>query len=344
MALKRKEAVSDEEWMCLALSLAKRGIGLTSPNPAVGAVIVRNGRMIGRGFHRQAGRAHAEIAALRSLNSVRDARGAELFVTLEPCSTQGRTPPCTDAIIRAGFSRVVFGATDPNPDHAGQAKSLLRAVGIRVTAGVLQEECLVLNEGWNKWIRTKMPFVIAKAAMTLDGRISSHPKRRWITSPASRDDAMKLRASVDAILVGGETVRKDNPRLTLRGVPRRPQPWRVIWTREGHLPKKARVLTDCYRNRTLVFRKQSLRAMLRALGARGVNSVLIEGGGTVLGVALEQGLIDKFCLYYAPTFFGGDVPAFGGKGVSSTEHALRLVHIQYTRIGDDVRLDAYPSW
>jgi len=277
------------------------------------------------------------------LKSVRDAQGSELFVTLEPCSTQGRTLPCTDAIIRAGFSRVVLGAIDPNPAHAGRAKSLLRAAGIRVTAGVLQEQCRLLNEGWNKWIRTKMPFVIAKAAMTLDGRISSHPQRRWITNSASRKDAMRLRASVDAILVGGETIRKDNPRLTLRGVPFRPQPWRVIWTRGEDLPKTTQVLTDCYQNRTLVFRKQSLRATLRALGARGVSSVLIEGGGTVLGSALEQGLIDKFCLYYAPTFFGGDVPAFGGKGVSSTKHALRLVRTQYSRIGDDVRLDAYPE-
>ncbi len=346
MAQREKELhPSDETLMRRAIVEAMRGKGWTAPNPIVGAVIVQNGRIIGHGFHQRAGGAHAEIAALQALKSIDDARGAELFVTLEPCSTYGRTSPCTHAIIQAGFSRVVFGAADPNPDHAGRATALLEKAKIEVTFGVLQEECLHLNEGWNKWIRTKMPFVIAKAAMSLDGRISSHPQRRWITSPDSRHDAMKLRASVDAILVGGETVRTDNPRLTLRGVPIRPQPWRIVWTRGGNLPEDAWIFTDRHREHTLVFQQKSLQETLHSLGAHGISSVLIEGGGYVLGAALEQRLIDKFCLYYAPTILGGNVPAFGGmSGASSPEHALRLMHPVYTRIGEDVRLDAYPVW
>jgi diaminohydroxyphosphoribosylaminopyrimidine deaminase/5-amino-6-(5-phosphoribosylamino)uracil reductase len=334
---------TDEALMQEAIAEAKQGRGWTTPNPIVGAVIVQNGSIIGRGFHQQAGSDHAEIMALKSLKSAKVAHGAELFITLEPCSTFGRTPPCTEAIIQAQFSRVIYGATDPNPLHAGRAKSRLNAAGIQITTGVLQEECLLLNEGWNKWIRTKMPFVIAKVAMSLDGCISSHLKRRWITSPAARRDAMNLRANVDAILVGGETIRTDNPRLTLRGIsPRRPQPWRIVWTRKGNLPKDAKIFTDRYRGRTLIFQDTSLRKLLRSLGAQGINTVLMEGGGTLLGTALDQRLIDKFCLYYAPTILGGKVPSFSGRGTPSPERALRLTHTQYTRIGDEIRLVAYP--
>jgi len=333
---------SDALWMKKALAEAVRGIGWTNPNPAVGAVIVRGGGIIARGFHRQAGGPHAEIAALQMLQSPEEAHRAELFLTLEPCSTAGRTPPCTDAIIAARFSRVVFGAFDPNPLHAGRAVRLLKSAGIQVTTGVLEEECLLLNEGWNKWICTGTPLVIAKAAMSLDGYISSHPRRRWITSAASRRDAMNLRSTVDAILVGGETIRTDNPRLTLRGVPPRPQPWRVVWTQKS-LPPDAKIFTDSYQDRTLVFQRSSLRETLYTLGARNVRSVLIEGGGYLLGEALDQGVIDKFCLYYAPLFLGGRVPAFGGVGVFSIDQALRLAKVQYTCIGDDVRLEAYPA-
>ncbi|ALJ56819.1 Riboflavin biosynthesis protein RibD [Candidatus Xiphinematobacter sp. Idaho Grape] len=333
---------SDTLWMRRALAEAVRGVGWTSPNPAVGAVIVREGRLIARGFHRRAGGPHAEIAALQMLKSPGDARGAELFITLEPCSSAGRTPPCTDTIIAAGFSRVVFGAFDPNPLHAGHAVLLLRSAGIQVATGVLEEECLLLNEGWNKWICTGSPLVIAKAAMSLDGYISSHPRRRWITSAASRRDAMGLRSTVDAILVGGETIRTDNPRLTLRRVPPRPQPWRVVWTQKS-LPPDARIFTDRYHDRTLVFQKSSLREILHSLGARSIRSVLIEGGGYLLGEALDQHVIDKFCLYYAPLFLGGRVPAFGGLGISSLAQALRLTKVRYRCIGDDVRLEAYPQ-
>ncbi|QQY09279.1 MAG: bifunctional diaminohydroxyphosphoribosylaminopyrimidine deaminase/5-amino-6-(5-phosphoribosylamino)uracil reductase RibD [Candidatus Xiphinematobacter sp.] len=332
---------SDIFWMRRALAEATKGVGWTSPNPAVGAIIVRDGCLIARGFHRQAGGPHAEIEALQTLKSPGEAHGAELFVTLEPCSTAGRTPPCTDTITTVGFSRVIFGAFDPNPLHAGRAVRLLRSAGIQVTTGILEEECFLLNEGWNKWICTGTPLVIAKVAMSLDGYISSHPRRRWITGAASRRDAMNLRSTVDAILVGGETIRTDNPRLTLRGVSPRPQPWRVVWTQKS-LPPYAKIFTDRYQNRTLIFQNSSLRETLYSLGTRNIRSVLIEGGGHLLGEALDQRVIDKFCLYYAPLFLGGKVPAFGGLGILSLAQALRLTRVQYTRIGDDIRLEAYP--
>lgn len=335
--------VLEEIQMRAALTEAARGIGWTNPNPAVGAIIVKEGRIIARGYHRKAGGPHAEIVALRTLRSPQEARGAELFITLEPCSTSGKTPPCVDSIIRAGFSRVVFGAFDPNPLHAGRAVSLLKTAGIQVVTGVLEEECRLLNEGWNKWICTGVPFVIAKVAMTLDGYITSHPHRRWITSAASRKDSMQLRATVDAILVGGGTIRTDDPSLTIRRVSSRPQPWRVVWTEKRSLPQKAKIFTDSYKNRTLVFQRKSLRETLCFLGKRNIRSVLIEGGGYVLGQAFDQNLIDKFCLYYAPLCLGGSVPAFGGKGVASLSQALHLNKVHYKCIGNDIRLEAYPT-
>ncbi len=213
------ETPSDERFMRLALVEARKGIGRTSPNPAVGAVIVRAGRVLARGPHRGAGLPHAEIEAIDAIPRMGRCRGATLYVTLEPCSTQGRTPPCTGAILAAGFARVVFGATDPNPKHAGRAAKILRAAGIAVTSGVLAGECVALNRAYNHWITTRKPWVIAKCAMSLDGRLTRRPgESTWLTSPAARRHAQALRARVDAILVGAGTIRADNPRLTVRGI------------------------------------------------------------------------------------------------------------------------------
>lgn len=318
-----------------ALAAAEKGLGLTHPNPAVGAVIVKNNRIISRGWHHRAGGPHAEIDAIRNAP---ETRGTELFVTLEPCSTQGRTPPCTGALIQAGFSRVIYGATDPNPRHAGRAKRVLRRAGIRVTDGILAEDCADLNVGWNKWIVTDLPHVIAKAGMSLDGRINSPPETRWLTSAASRRDAMKLRARAQAILVGAETVRTDNPQLTLRGIRHREQPLRVVWSRTGRLPRTAKLFTDAHRDRTLVYQNRELPAVLADLGARGVATVLIEGGAQVLGAAFDLGLVDEVCFYLAPLVIGGPVPAVGGCGVGSNAEARRLEKTIFTRIGPDVKL------
>ncbi len=325
----------DEAFMREALAEAKKGLGFTHPNPAVGAVIVKANRIVARGWHRAAGGPHAEIAAIR--NAART-RGTTLYVTLEPCSTQGRTPPCTEAIIRAGFSRVVYGATDPNPRHAGRAGHLLEKAGIAVTAGMLSGECAALNAGWNKWIATGRPYVIAKAGMSLDGRINSPPEHRWITCAASRRDAMKLRARAQAILVGAETVRADDPQLTIRGARRREQPLRVVWTRSGKLPLTAKLFTDEFRDRTLVFHNQSLRSILAELGKRGVASVLIEGGARVLGEAFDRRLVDEVNFYLAPLLIGGPVPVTGGRGAGSMDQAIPLENTTFTRIGPDVKL------
>ena len=333
--------------MRAALREASRGVGHTSPNPAVGAVIVRGGRIVARGFHRRAGLPHAEIEALGALKNPALARGATLFVTLEPCSTHGRTPPCVEAIVRAGFARVVIGTTDPNPAHAGRGVRLLRAAGIAVTEGVLESECRELNAAFNKWIVTRLPLVIAKCGMSLDGRIARPPgEGQWLTSAASRADAMRLRAQVDAILIGARTLRADNPRLTVRGIPGARQPWRVVLARDSALPKDAHVFTDEHRDRTLVFRGKTLGAVLRELGRRDITSVLLEGGGRVLGEAFDRRLVDRVQFYVAPLLCAGPVPAVGGRGVGASADAPLLRNPRYHRIGGDLRLTAevvYPA-
>ena len=329
----------DIKFLRAALLEAARGSGQTRPNPAVGAVVVKKNRILACGWHRAAGSPHAEIEALRALKNISDARGATLYVTLEPCSTHGRTPPCTQAIIAAGIRRVVYGARDPNPSHAGRADRILKKAGVAVTRGILAKECALLNEAWNKWIATGFPFVVAKAGMSLDGCIASPPGRRWITSEESRLDAMRLRASCGAILVGGETVRADNPRLTIRGIPSASQPWRAIWTRSGKLPRKSHLFTDEFREKTLVYKNVPLREVLKDLGAKGVESVLIEGGGHTLGEAFDQRLVDRVVFYVAPTLIGGGVPAIAGRGAGSNEEGLRLNDATYQRIGPDLKIE-----
>ena len=330
-----------EEFMCAALLEAKKGLGTTSPNPAVGAVLVWRNRIIARGHHRRAGGDHAEIDCLRKLDDPIPAK-AVLYVTLEPCSTRGRTGPCANYIIQRGVRRVVIGAVDPNPKHRGRAIGLLRAAGVDVHTGILENECTRLNEAFNKWIVTGEPFVIAKCGMSLDGYLTRPPgETRWLTSESSRAHAHQLRSLVDAIIVGAETVRRDNPRLTVRKVPRRPQPWRVILTKSGRLPQNATIFRDSAKERTLVYRNRSLRAVLRDLGRREITSVLIEGGGDVLSQALDQRLIDKVQIYVAPLFTGGGVLAFGGKGVASTQQSLRLESPRYEQIGQDICITGY---
>jgi diaminohydroxyphosphoribosylaminopyrimidine deaminase / 5-amino-6-(5-phosphoribosylamino)uracil reductase len=301
---------TDEHCMRLALREARRGVGRTSPNPAVGAVIVSvRGRLLARGWHRGAGLPHAEIAAIENLARPGLARGASIYVTLEPCSTHGRTPPCVDAIIAAGFARVIVGATDPNPAHAGRAFAKLRKAGIKVVENVLAAEAAALNPAFNKWIVTGLPLVIAKCALSLDGRLARLPAEgQWLTGPRARADAHRLRAQVDAILIGAGTLRADNPRLTvrgLRGVGSARQPWRVVLTRSGELPADAHLFTDEYKEQTLVFKNRSLRAVLRELGRRQITSVLIEGGGVILAEAFRQRLVDRVHFYIAPVLTGG---------------------------------------
>ncbi len=332
-----------EKFMRAALLQAKKGLGTTSPNPAVGAVLVSRNRIIARGHHRRAGGDHAEIDCLGKLDDPIPAE-AVLYVTLEPCSTRGRTAPCANYIIQRGVRRVVIGAVDPNPKHRGRAIGLLHAAGVDVRTSVLENECTRLNEAFNKWIVTGEPFVIAKCGMSLDGYLTRPPgETRWLTSESSRTHAHQLRALVDAILVGAETIRRDNPRLTVRKGPRRTQPWRVILTKSGRLPQNATIFRDSAKERTVVYRNRTLRAVLRDLGRREITSVLIEGGGDVLSQALDQRLIDKVQIYIAPLFTGGGVLAFGGKGAASTQQSLRLESPRYERIGQDICITSYPK-
>ena len=322
--------------MRAALVEAAKGVGHTSPNPSVGAVLVVGDQIIARGHHRRVGAPHAEIECLADVRGSVPQR-ATMYVTLEPCSTTGRTGPCTDAIVRSGVKTVVVGAIDPNPRHAGRGIELLKAAGLNVRANVFADECSALNKPFNKWIQTGRPYVIAKCGMSLDGRLTPPPgEERWITSTESRRHANRLRAQVDAILVGAETVRADNPRLTVRAVRGARQPLRVIVSNSGRLPTDAHLFTDRFADRTLVFRNQTLDSVLVELGREEVTSVLIEGGGDVLGQALDARLIDEVQIYLGPVFTGGPVVAFDGRGAGATVEALRLRHPRYERISGDV--------
>jgi diaminohydroxyphosphoribosylaminopyrimidine deaminase/5-amino-6-(5-phosphoribosylamino)uracil reductase len=335
---------NDDRFMRSALSEARKTIGQTSPNPAVGAVLVVGNRIVARGHHRQAGCPHAEIECLRSFRRTVP-KGATLYVTLEPCSTSGRTAACTDQIIRSGVKSVVIGATDPNPRHRGRGVELLRDAGIIVKAGVLAEECATLNEAFNKWIATGIPFVIAKCGMSLDGRLT-RPKgeSRWITSATARRHAQTLRGETDAILIGAETLRIDNPRLTVRHRRDVRQPMRVVMTSSGRLPRSAHFFTDRLAKNSLVYRKMPLGVVLAELGQKKVTSVMIEGGGNLLGHALDERLIDKVQIYVAPILTGGPIVSFGGRGAVRTHDSAHLERVKFERIGSDICLTGYPKY
>jgi diaminohydroxyphosphoribosylaminopyrimidine deaminase / 5-amino-6-(5-phosphoribosylamino)uracil reductase len=332
----------DEGFMRAALREAKKAEGKTSPNPVVGAVLVVNNRIVAKGHHRAAGNDHAEIECLRKFGPNVPAR-ATLYVTLEPCSTVGLTGPCTTAIIEAGIKNVLIGTVDVNPRHHGKGIAQLRNAGVNVRHGILAEDCARLNEAFNKWIVTRRPFVIAKCGMSLDGRLTRPPSEaRWITSSAARHHAHGLRTRVDAILIGAETLRMDNPRLTVRGIRHERQPWRVVLTRSGNLPRRAHLFSDRQAARTLVYKRKRLAAVLEDLGKKHLTSVLIEGGGEILGQALDARLIDKVQLYLGPILTGGPVIAFSGRGIGTTANAIPLARVSYQRIGQNICITAYP--
>jgi diaminohydroxyphosphoribosylaminopyrimidine deaminase / 5-amino-6-(5-phosphoribosylamino)uracil reductase len=329
----------DQRYLRRALELARLGSGLTLPNPRVGAVLVRGGRIIGEGWHQRAGASHAEVHA------VADAKkrgysvvGATLYVTLEPCSTHGRTPPCTELILREKIARVVFAATDPNPAHAGAAMRLLRAAGVEVSSGLPADEAAVLNRDFNWWIVRRRPWVVAKIALSLDGRIVTPPGARtrvdrWLTSPAARTVAHELRWESDAILIGAETARQDNPRLTVRlpGKGGKAQPWRVVVTRSGKLPRHLHLFSDRHRDRTLVFRNQSLEEIVTALGAWDISHLLIEGGGEILTEAFRTGLVNEVAFFIAPAVMGTAPRALG-----KLDAPVRLREVSYREVGPDL--------
>lgn len=355
--------------MRLALRLARRGLGRTSPNPAVGAVLVKAGRVLGQGWHRRAGGPHAEVEALRdAARQGHDPRGATLYVTLEPCCSHGRTPPCTQAILDAGIRRVVAAATDPNPAHAGRGFRLLRRAGVAVTTGVLADEATRLNESFNHWIVRRTPFVTVKAAMTLDGKIATAAgESKWITGPAARALGMQLRRQSDAILVGINTVLADDPQLTVRPA-RRPPLRRVILDAQARTPPEAAVVSDATAAHTLIVTSRTaparrvaalvrkvqvwtapmrggridLRWLLRRLGAEGVTSLLVEGGGETQAAFLEDGLAQRVAFFYAPKVLGGrqSLRAVAGAGARSARGLIRLHDVTWRRVGADLALIA----
>lgn len=329
----------DRAFMALALREARKGVGLTSPNPPVGAVVVSPaGTVLGTGWHHRAGTAHAERNALAAAGGPAGCRNATVYITLEPCSTHGRTPPCTDALIEAGVARVVWAVDDPNPAHAGRARTALATAGIRVDHGVLAEPAAALIAPWRRFITTGRPWVIAKAGLSLDGKLTRPPgESRWITNELARRDAQRLRRRVDAILIGAETLRKDNPALTLRPPrPGKPQPWRVVLTRSGRLPAHVQLFTDAHRDRTLVMQGEPLPDVLRNLAARGVVTVLIEGGGSVLAQAFTCQLVDEAVFYLAPLLCGTGRPVIDPAHFAGG--SVRLHDARWKVFGDNIRV------
>jgi diaminohydroxyphosphoribosylaminopyrimidine deaminase/5-amino-6-(5-phosphoribosylamino)uracil reductase len=326
--------MTDEHWMTLALAEARKGIGKTAPNPPVGAVIVKNAELLGKGFHRAAGQPHAERDALANAAG-KDLRGATIYITLEPCSTHGRTPPCTQGLIDAGIARVVYATVDRNPAHAGRADAILTAAGIQVCSGVCRDDADKILRPFFKVRETGLPWVIWKTAMSLDGRITRPPgEGQWLTGEPARADVQKLRATVDAILTSGETVRRDRPALTIR-VPEllagRPQPWRVIVSDRPQTLALAGPM-----DRTLIRPRGDLAEILRHLAReQGVLTVMIEAGGVFSAAMLEAGLIDEVVVYYAPMLCGGPSPALGGAGLAESLH---LKEIDFLQLGNDLRL------
>ena len=330
----------DKKWMGIALGEAAKGIGLTSPNPPVGAVIVKDGVELARGWHRKSGTNHAEKDALSKLDPG-EAVGATVYVTLEPCSTRGRTGACADALIDAGVARVVYGARDPNPAHVGGADQILAKAGIEVTSGVSEEECWKLIRGFAMVQKEGRPWVIAKSAMSLDGRITRPSgEGQWLTGTEAREQVQLLRGEVDAIITSGETLRQDDPALTLRSdkISRdKGQPWRVVLTRGEIECGDYQLFTDDHRDRSLLFKSGSLYDVLRTLvEEKKVLMVLLEAGGGLLGSFADAGLIDEWVVYLAPIVVGGPKPALGGSGTESLEDRLSLKDVVIQQVGEDV--------
>lgn len=331
---------SDHYWMSEALALAQKAKGMTSPNPCVGAILVRNQQLLGKGYHRKAGGPHAEVLAVRDARRKGfEIKGATLYVTLEPCSTHGRTPPCSDLIIREKISRVVIGAVDPNPAHQGGGFQILKRHGIQVKVGVLKEECEFLNRDFNHWMRHQTPWVTLKSAMSYDGRITRPlGESSWLTSPEARIKGHELRGESDAILIGGETLRKDNPALTVRhpAYKTKIQPWRVVVTQGGGVPKSSHLLCDLHRERTLVYRKQSLLAVLKDLGKRGVMNLLVEGGGKVHSSFLKENLANEVALFWAPLITGTVNLGFHFSEENSLKRSIHFIPWWVGFIGKEV--------
>jgi len=360
--------VTPEALMRRALELAERGRGLTSPNPLVGAVVAHNGEIVGEGFHERAGGPHAEIVALEAAGA--RARGAILYVTLEPCNHAGRTPPCVPAIFAAGITRVVGAAADPNPFVPGGGAAALRDKGVAVVTGVLEAEAIAQNRVFFTAMRERRPHVTLKAGMTADGKIADvHGAARWITGEAARAEAHRQRSEVDALVAGVTTVLRDDPALTVRlGRPWPREPWRVVLDTDARTPVRAQVIAAATPSRALIAVGETapvervaalqsagavvirfpvrdgrviVEAVLAALFEREVRAVLLEGGGEVHASFLEAGVVDRVTLFVAPLLLGGrTAPAVVGGAGRDLKSAIRLGQLTARAVGDDLLIEA----
>ncbi|MBM7871276.1 diaminohydroxyphosphoribosylaminopyrimidine deaminase/5-amino-6-(5-phosphoribosylamino)uracil reductase [Clostridium pascui] len=358
----------NEKYMKLALELAKKGEGRVNPNPLVGAVIVKDNKIIGEGYHGYYGGPHAEINAFSSAKE--NVEGSTMYVTLEPCCHYGKTPPCVNAIIKNNIKKVIVGMLDPNPRVAGKGVEILREHGIEVITGVLEEECKNLNEIFIKYIGTKLPFVIMKYAMTLDGKIAAFTgDSKWITGEAARKEVHKLRNKVSGIMVGIGTVLQDNPSLTCRmqgGI----SPKRIIVDSNLRIPLNSSVLNIKDETLTIVATTKkvseeniqllkdkgvevlivedmdgrvNLQALIKKLGEMGIDSILLEGGSTLNYSAIEQGIVDKVQAYIAPKIIGGESAKtpIGGEGKALMSESIILQNVIFKTFDEDILIEGY---
>ncbi|MBK5276643.1 MAG: bifunctional diaminohydroxyphosphoribosylaminopyrimidine deaminase/5-amino-6-(5-phosphoribosylamino)uracil reductase RibD [Desulfuromonadales bacterium] len=359
---------NSDKFMKRALVLARKGLGRTSPNPAVGCVIVKDGTIVGEGWHRKAGTPHAEIHALAMAGAA--ARGADVYVTLEPCCHTGATPPCSEALIKAGVRRVIAGMRDPNPRVNGGGMAALKQADIGTSCGLLEDACRSINIPFIKHITTGMPHVTYKCAMTLDGKIATITgESRWISCEESRKFVHRMRSRSDAIMVGVDTVIADNPQLTVRNVRGR-NPLRVIVDSHLRTPESVTVLNEQLSSGTIIatiepnphvhLRYQnhgatilvceeqdgrvSMEDLLRKLGKRGIQSILLEGGSRLAGYMLTHGLIDECVFFYAPKVLGSDgFSPFAFTGITDMGQAMAFTNLSVSHIGTDIVVTTHPK-
>ncbi|MEI3336183.1 MAG: bifunctional diaminohydroxyphosphoribosylaminopyrimidine deaminase/5-amino-6-(5-phosphoribosylamino)uracil reductase RibD [Clostridium sp.] len=360
-----------EEYMKLALELAKKGIGRVHPNPMVGAVIVKDGKILGQGYHKKCGEGHAEVNAFKDAEEKNEnVEGAEMYVTLEPCSHFGKTPPCADKIIEKKISKVFIGTLDPNPLVAGRGVKKLKDAGIYVEYGILESECYKLNEVFMKYIVKKEPFVVMKTGMSLDGKIATYSgESKWITEEKSRENVHNLRNELTGIMVGINTVLKDNPQLTCRVNGGR-NPIRIIVDSTLKIPIDCKIVNTAKEVETIIATtdkanldkinsledkgvkiivvpskngKVNLKELMTILGKLKIDSILLEGGGTLNFSALEEGIVDKVKIYIAPKIIGGkdSKTPIEGKGIDNLKDAFKITNLSVSTIGEDILVEGY---
>jgi diaminohydroxyphosphoribosylaminopyrimidine deaminase/5-amino-6-(5-phosphoribosylamino)uracil reductase len=352
--------------MRLALKLAKKGRGKTSPNPMVGAVVVKNGEIVGRGYHRRFGELHAEANALKACQD--RAEGATLYVNLEPCCHHGKTPPCTDMIIKSGIKKVVCATLDPNSQVNGRGIRALREGGVEVRLGISEEEAKKLNEVYIKFITTGLPFVMLKVAQTLDGRIATKlGDSKWITEKDSRRFVHSLRASVDAVLVGAGTVKRDDPKLTIHDA-RGKDPIRIILDSSERIPRSLRIIKGNKNGKTVTATtnrkpngklkekvevwnlkksrdgKVDLKCLLKKAGENQITSLLVEGGSEVLTSFFKEKLVDKIYYFLSPKILGKGLDSFGDLGIKEISDSIVLRDFELQRFRNDLLVTGYPVW